>query len=570
MKKRLLTLLLGLIGLTATALAENYNLYICNVQVTSSNCNALQNATSSITQGTMTYDPASSTLTLTDVVMAAGANTGINLTGIDNFTLKLVGENTITNTTTSRPGLEFGNSKNVTITGSGSLSVTSPCYDIMYLAPSSERTITLTGGASLNLLGYGLDDNGDNDGKLIVDGANLFVKRSNGHCFLAIRELEVRNADIVQPADASQYTWIYQSFYKDGGNGAEYTGDIEIKTDLGQEAQGDNPLNTSRYDVDGNGAVTLGDLTLLANALVGRVNYPVTSLTLSPSSASLLKGTDISLIANVQPAKADYHGLLWKTSNRLVATVDATGKVVGQGTGMCTITAQTLDGSNLSASCNVTVVDPSGTADGYVDLGLPSGTLWASCNLGATKPEEYGDYFAWGETEPYAVGGKTTFSWSTYKFCNGDRNSMTKYCTDSNYGTVDNLTELLIADDAANAVKGGYWRMPTAEQCVELINPQYTTWSRTTLNGVYGLLVTSIMEGYEGNSIFLPAAGSRNGGGCSDAGSYGCYWARTLDSTPCFARGLFFGSDHDARTHFWATITGFRYAGNVIRPVWKQ
>ena len=65
----------------------------------------------------------------------------------------------------------------------------------------------------------------------------------------------------------------------------------------------------------------------------------------------------------------------------------------------------------------------------YVDLGLPSGTLWATCNVGADTPEGYGDYFAWGETEP-----KEVYSWETYKWCNGDEYSMTKYCTNSQYG----------------------------------------------------------------------------------------------------------------------------------------
>ena len=147
-------MLLGLIGLTVTALAENYNLWIANIQVTSSNCNSLHTASAAVKQGTMTYNPSTRTLSLTDVVLDAGADYGIRVTGIDNFTLELHGENTLTNTASSRPGLEFGNSKNVTITGPGSLSITSPSYDVFYLAPSSDRTITLTGGASLNLLGH--------------------------------------------------------------------------------------------------------------------------------------------------------------------------------------------------------------------------------------------------------------------------------------------------------------------------------------------------------------------------------------------------------------------------------
>ncbi len=113
----------------------------------------------------------------------------------------------------------------------------------------------------------------------------------------------------------------------------------------------------------------------------------------------------------------------------------------------------------------------------YVDLGLPSGTLWAPCNIGAENPEEYGDYFAWGETEGYN-GGKTTFEWINYKWCNGNINAMTKYCSNSGLGYegfTDDLTELELADDAAYVNWGPAWRMPSIEQFQELINSSNTT-----------------------------------------------------------------------------------------------
>ena len=95
-----------------------------------------------------------------------------------------------------------------------------------------------------------------------------------------------------------------------------------------------------------------------------------------------------------------------------------------------------------------------------VDLGLPSGTLWADRNVGADAPEAYGDYFAWGEVTP-----KTEYNWSTYKWCNGDAYSQTKYFTSSSYGTVDGKTTLDLEDDAAYVNMGSEWRMPTnAEQ----------------------------------------------------------------------------------------------------------
>ena len=137
----------------------------------------------------------------------------------------------------------------------------------------------------------------------------------------------------------------------------------------------------------------------------------------------------------------------------------------------------------------------------YVDLGLS--VKWATCNVGASKPEEYGDYFAWGETQP-----KNTYDWSTYKWCNGSYDTQTKYCTKSSYGTVDNKTQLELSDDAARANWGGSWRMPTDAEMTEL--REQCTWTWTTQNGVYGYKVTSKKSGYTNKSIFLPAAGYRS------------------------------------------------------------
>lgn len=191
----------------------------------------------------------------------------------------------------------------------------------------------------------------------------------------------------------------------------------------------------------------------------------------------------------------------------------------------------------------------------YVDLGLPSGLLWATCNVGASSPEDYGDYFAWGETEG-DKSGKTEFNWSTYKCCNGSYDTMTKYCTDSYFGTVDNKTVLELADDAARANWGGSWRMPTKEEQDELRNN--CTWTWTTQNGVNGRKVT----GPNGNSIFLPAAGFRSGSSLYYAGSYGYYWSSSLyTSCSVYAHILDFGSDSVNRIDF------YRYDGLSVRPV---
>ena len=152
-----------------------------------------------------------------------------------------------------------------------------------------------------------------------------------------------------------------------------------------------------------------------------------------------------------------------------------------------------------------------------VDLGLPSGTLWADRNVGADSPEAYGDYFAWGEIEP-----KSNYVWSTYKWSNGNTSSMTKYFIGSS-APADNKTVLDFEDDAAYANMGEEWCMPTAAEQKELLSE--CTWELTTQNGVKGYKVT----GPNGNNIFLPASGFYNGISISNAGSYGGYWASSLD-----------------------------------------
>ena len=181
----------------------------------------------------------------------------------------------------------------------------------------------------------------------------------------------------------------------------------------------------------------------------------------------------------------------------------------------------------------------------YVDLGLPSGTLWATCNVGATSPEDMGDYFAWGETAP-----KEIYDMENYKWYNSANDKLTKYCTD------DYETELHPEDDAAYVNWGPVWRMPTLEQQQELI--ERCTWQWVEKNGVYGRLVT----GPNGNTLFLPATDYRSENSPSNEGSIGAYWSRTLDSG--HPSGLYF------RNFDWKSVYLFshiRSHGFTVRPV---
>ena len=175
-----------------------------------------------------------------------------------------------------------------------------------------------------------------------------------------------------------------------------------------------------------------------------------------------------------------------------------------------------------------------------IDLGLPSGTKWACCNVGASAPEEYGNYYAWGETSP-----KSVYDWDNYQY-------------GSSWDNVVNIGSDIAGTgyDAATANWGAPWRMPSLTQIKELVNSCTSTW--TTQNGVNGRKFV----GPNGGTIFLPAAGIR--WSCeSDAGSGGFYWSSTLyESYPHYAYGLYFGSG-DA---LWG-YDYYRFLGHTLRPV---
>ena len=167
----------------------------------------------------------------------------------------------------------------------------------------------------------------------------------------------------------------------------------------------------------------------------------------------------------------------------------------------------------------------------WVDLGLPSGLKWAAWNVGATKPEEYGLYFAWGETQGYTgITNEKGFYWGDYEYTSGActgttdiefRGGLTKYNNNSSYGIVDNILELEKIDDAASVTQSTC-RMPTRGECIELLSNTTTAWT-TDYNGsgVSGVIFTSKVDGYTDKSIFGPAAGFCNNGLLNNA-SYTC------------------------------------------------
>ena len=182
----------------------------------------------------------------------------------------------------------------------------------------------------------------------------------------------------------------------------------------------------------------------------------------------------------------------------------------------------------------------------YVDMGLS--VKWATCNIGAINPTDYGDYFAWGETET-----KNKYDWSTYKYCDGSEKSLTKYFI------TDKKDRLDLEDDVAHIMWGGSWRMPTYYEWYELLN--YCTWVWKTPKDGYahpGYLVTSD----NGNSIFLPASGLRSGGLCENVDTHGKYWSGALAVRPENAWTLIFSMSSKALYEF-----DCRFYGLPIRPV---
>ncbi len=281
-------------------------------------------------------------------------------------------------------------------------------------------------------------------------------------------------------------------------------------------------------------------VTNMANRERGLVIRPVsntqhvTSVALDKTELTLAVLEDADLTATLTPSLVHVPTLTWTSSNPSVVMlfdryIYGEGKIRGLAPGTATITVTTVDGG-YTASCTVTVVEPEA-----VDLGLPSGRKWASFNVGAHAPEEYGGHFAWAET---AV--KDNYDWPTYAFAQGSGTNVlfTKYVATDAYGTVDNILTLESDDDVAAQSWSGGWRIPTDAMWTELRNN--CTWTWTTLNGVDGYRVASTRNS---NSIFLPAAGMVEGVSLNFSSTVGYYWSASLEqSNSARARAITFSS----------------------------
>ena len=203
----------------------------------------------------------------------------------------------------------------------------------------------------------------------------------------------------------------------------------------------------------------------------------------------------------------------------------------------------------------------------YVDLGLS--VKWATCNVGAISPEDYGVYYAWGVTTGQGNYDWAAYKWSSYtweKWGVAPDKNLTKYNINSNYGIVDNRTVLELADDTAHRNWGGIWRMPSNAEIEELLNTDNCTWEWISQNSVNGYKVTSNKEGYKDKSIFLPAAGSIYDILIDKVGQEATYWSSDLyKNNPSCACVMYFY--HNEYTSGMTSTYNSRFYGFSVRPV---
>ena len=341
-------------------------------------------------------------------------------------------------------------------------------------------------------------------------------------------------------------------------------------------------------------AIKLGSASITAKAgdksatcAISVIPTPVTSITLDQTSVSLVVGETITLTATVKPDDATDKTVSWSSSDESVVTVDASGNLTAFSKGKATITVTVNGNSSITAICQVVISNP--CPEGAVDLGIKTfdgyNLYWATSNLSVNglceNPEDYGDYYAWGELEPHYDSlnpiiwkeGKSDYGWASYKWCTGDYNGLTKYCSSSNAdfwegeGAPDGKTDYRDydnADDAAYVTLGDNWHTPTYEEWNALINNCKDKWVEDyNGTGIQGRIFISKISGYTDKSIFFPCAGCFTGKNYWPGGA-GLYWCSRIYYS--------FGRSYEAwRMGVTSSRYGLAYSarceGYSIRPV---
>ena len=307
-----------------------------------------------------------------------------------------------------------------------------------------------------------------------------------------------------------------------------------------------------------------------ATGAVGEASGTATSIAMSNNGAAII------------PAQTIDGGLLSIVTDKGTATYSVASKEFAAGQ-LYTInitvnlravgTTTTITGWTSEGTVTVNPVTNQKTPPGLVAVDMGNGLKWANMNVGAESVTDFGDYFAWGETMPYYqegysqespcshwIDGKSGYNWASYSLCNGSHTTMNRYCTTDIFGYVDNKTRLERIHDAASANWGGNWRTPTDDEWIWLYDNCNWAW-KTTDDGYAcnGMLLISKVNG---NQIFLPAAGRRDGTDLNFAGSRGYYWSPYIaNGTPSLAFHLYFNSDD---VNLFAS---HRYYGLPLRPV---
>lgn len=509
---RLLLMLMVLFGLAAMAQGTNYGIKIGGVAVTSANYTNISETGEFpvVKSGTVTYDPATATLTLANAnISSSGSVKGIEFYA-DNQTIIVDGYNLVL--------------------AEGTLNVVSTVS-----SPALETTMPLT-----------------------IKGGGTAVFKSDTHC------------------------GIYGRYYNASH---DYTLSIENST----------VAAIGKWGVVGDNG-TFGTLNIVNSTVTG------TGYAGSVCDWKTLTATGVELASPSGAAWVDGYNAVCMGDEVVMSTVTFKPKSSSGSGGTGSGRTGDMNGDGLLTISDVTALvdvilnssSDFGTHE-YVDLGLPSGTLWATTNVGATNPEDYGGYFAWGETvskgeedksnlSNYQYADtyvKTYYSSYTYKWGTFEDGLLTKYCDNSEYGYkgyTDALTELELSDDAAYVNWGPGWRTPTKEQLEELVDPANTKMECITVNGVLGRKITSIRPGYEGNSIFLPFAGGAREDedpASTGLGMVGVYWSRTLlqEADPTLSHCLYILSDEaveEAGEQSTMVMYNYRIFGFSVRPVRAQ